>query len=330
MRTARVAVKVTNGAVELQLPTNESMDLILKAVPQSLAEEIVKAAENAETASEPAAQETVEETAQETIEAELETATEESAEVSAKQYVDLKQIDAAEKVTMRAIKTAVQKSVKKVDSIDKGFLETPLADTTVKLAVGPSTLHNYETYTDSSTDPQACAAIDRQPRSRPRNLIRNHHVRRLPCPQVQAGTQEASSDSAAEEAERGSAQRDCPRIQANTNSQAQRGRQMEADRGGADQQEPPRHWYQVPKRKDHLPNLVEKVVEEQRKLLRHWDSGLHCIGSLRAMLLEGKSSRRCSVACGHRGVASCHDERGVLCARRSHVSPVVRSGGKFV
>jgi hypothetical protein len=35
--------------------------------------------------------------------------------------------------------------------------------------------------------------------------------------------------------------------------------------------------------------------QEKRKLFRHWELGLHCIGSLRAVILEGKQSRRCSV-----------------------------------
>ena len=42
-RTAGVQVKVNNGAVELQLPTDDTLELILKAVPESLAEEIIMA-----------------------------------------------------------------------------------------------------------------------------------------------------------------------------------------------------------------------------------------------------------------------------------------------
>ena len=88
-RTANVMIKHTDGAIELQLPTSESLELILKAMPQSLAEEIMKAAENAEMA-------------------QTEDGTEEVlSEVSAQQNVDPKSIDAEEKATMRAIKQAI-------------------------------------------------------------------------------------------------------------------------------------------------------------------------------------------------------------------------------
>lgn len=44
MRTSRVQIKQTKGASELGFPTTEDMELILKTMPQSLAEEIVKTA----------------------------------------------------------------------------------------------------------------------------------------------------------------------------------------------------------------------------------------------------------------------------------------------
>jgi hypothetical protein len=113
-RTAKVQIKQTKGAIELQLPTSESLESILKAMPQSLAEEIMKAAENAEMAIEEGGADEV------------------LSEVSAQQNVDAKQIDAEEKVTMRAIKSAVRETA---DIADNDWLQTSLADPTVKLAV---------------------------------------------------------------------------------------------------------------------------------------------------------------------------------------------------
>jgi hypothetical protein len=160
MRTARVQVKVTNGAVELQLPSDESLELILKAMPESLAEEIIMAAENAEVAPEPL----TEESAQEDIETAEEMVAEEIAQEPTKQYIDPKDIDAAEKATMAATKSAIMTSAGTVivrkggrkamkeraemlrNLDNKGFLETPLADPTIKLAVSDpardSTLEN--------------------------------------------------------------------------------------------------------------------------------------------------------------------------------------------
>jgi hypothetical protein len=119
-RTANVLIKQTDGAIELQLPTNESLELILKAMPQSLAEEIMKAAESAEMAQ-------AEEGAEEVL-----------SEVSTQQGVDAKEIDAEEKATMRAIKEVVRKTV---TIADKEWLQTSLADPAVKLAVSGRSLH---------------------------------------------------------------------------------------------------------------------------------------------------------------------------------------------
>jgi fibronectin type 3 domain-containing protein len=126
-RTARVQVKEKAGAIELQFSTTESMDSILKAMPQSLAEEIVKVAENAETPAKDAG-----------VDVATETVAEESAEDSTKRFVDLKQVDAAEKATMRAIKAAVKKSM---SVITDDFLSTPVADPVLKLAVSVALTH---------------------------------------------------------------------------------------------------------------------------------------------------------------------------------------------
>ena len=114
-RTASVKVKQTDGAIELQLPTSETLELILKAMPQSLAEEIMKAAENAEMAQ-------AEEGAEEVL-----------SEESAQQSVDAKEIDAEEKATMRAIRSATYKTLMNFD--DQEWLRTPLTDPAMKLAV---------------------------------------------------------------------------------------------------------------------------------------------------------------------------------------------------
>jgi hypothetical protein len=113
-RTANVLVKQTDGATELQLPTSESLEPILKAMPQSLAEEIVKAAENAEMAQ-------TEDGAEEL-----------HSDVSAQQNVDAKEIDAEEKATMRAIKQAIYQTRTITDT---QWLWTPLTDPAIKLAV---------------------------------------------------------------------------------------------------------------------------------------------------------------------------------------------------
>lgn len=144
-RTANVMIKQTDGAVELQLPTNESLELILKAMPQSLAEEIMKAAENDETTQTGGAEELLSEASADVdakqVDAEM--AQEEGAEevlsdVAAQQEVQAKHIDAEEKSTMRAIRQAVKETVSIADS---EWLQTSLADPAIKLAVsGPSLL----------------------------------------------------------------------------------------------------------------------------------------------------------------------------------------------
>lgn len=250
-RTADVQVKVNNGAVELHLPTDDSLELILKAVPESLAEEIIMAAENAEAVPEPvseeAAQELAEELAQESAEEGLETVAETTAEESAEgfteQHVDPKDIDAAEKVTMRAIASAINRTAQRtrfvgqgakvrketINEADQGFLQTPLADPTIKLAVSVFGLHNTRPCADTSTDHQACAAIDGSAHTRPHGLDCKHRGGPLLSRQIQARAQQALQERAAEEDERNTAQRDHPPSQANTNPQAQGGRQMEGD-----------------------------------------------------------------------------------------------------
>lgn len=177
-RTLNVLIKVQKkGAVELHLPKDDSLEQILKAIPQSLAEEIMMAVENAEFLPEPAAedaveelaeelaQESAEEAAQASAEEVVETATgpieEESIEVFKEQHLNPKDIDAAEKETMDAIRTAVQGTTKKHYAIgkgkkrqvflyggaDTGFLQVPLADPAIKLAVSVSEPHNTENYT---------------------------------------------------------------------------------------------------------------------------------------------------------------------------------------
>jgi hypothetical protein len=186
MRTAHVQVKVTNGAVELQLPSDDTLELILKAVPESLAEEIIMAAENAEVAPEPVSEESAQGLAQESAQEDIETATElladEIAQEPTKQYVDPKDIDVAEKSTMRAIRDAVRTSAGTAQIIGQkggqqravilrnlentGFLRTPLTDPTIKLAVSFLVrTRNTEMGTNASTDSQACAAIKRQART---------------------------------------------------------------------------------------------------------------------------------------------------------------------
>jgi len=161
-RTLNVLIKVQKkGAVELHLPKDDSLEQILKAIPESLAEEIMMAAENAEFLPEPVAEEAAaelaeelaQESAQESVEEGLEAATEpieeESIEAFKEQHLNPKDIDAAEKETMDAIRTAVQGTTKKHYAIgkgkkrqvflyggaDTGFLQVPLADPAIKLAV---------------------------------------------------------------------------------------------------------------------------------------------------------------------------------------------------
>jgi hypothetical protein len=263
---------VKNGAVELQLPNDDSLELILKAVPQSLAEEIIMAAQNAEAVPEPvseqAAEELAEELAQESAEDGLETVTETTAEESAerfeKQYVDPKDIDAAEKQTYYALRNAIRgtslttyfvgKRKKRQEvpypGADLGFLQVPLADPAIKLAVGVLRFHNTKPYADTCTVYQAFAATNRPAHARPRGLVCHHRRRPYLGHQNQARAQEALP-AMGSKGKREIAQRHYPPIQANTNSQAQGGWQMEGDRGGAHQQRSSCHWQQVPGRKDH-------------------------------------------------------------------------------
>lgn len=242
-RTAGVQVKVNNGAVELQLPTDDSLELILKAVPESLAEEIIMAVENAEAVPESLSEEAAQESAEEGLEIGAEITADESAEGFTEQHVDAKDIDAAEKVTMRAIASAIHRTAQRprfvgqgekvrkeiINEADQGFLQTPLADPTIKLAVSVIGLHNTRICADTSTDHQACAAIDGPAHTRPRGLDCKHCGGSLLGRQIQARTQQALQERAAEEDERNIAQRDYPPSQANTNPQAQGGRQMEGD-----------------------------------------------------------------------------------------------------
>ena len=208
------------------------------------------AAENAEavpeSVSEEAAQESAEEgqeSAEEGLETGAEITAEESAEGLTEQHVDAKDIDAAEKVTMRAIASAIHRTAQRpkfvgqgekvrkeiINEADQGFLQTPLADPTIKLAVSVFGPHNTRTCTDTSTDRQACAAIDGPAPTGPRGLDCKHRGWSLLGRQIQARAQQALQDRAAEEDERNIAQRDYPSSQANTNPQAQGGRQMEGD-----------------------------------------------------------------------------------------------------
>lgn len=193
-RTKGVDVKVDNGKVELLLPTDDTLEQIVKAVPESLAEEIILAVENAEAIPEPVteeelaeelAQESAEELAQEDVETATEIAAEESAEGLTKHYVDPKDIDAAEKTTMGQLRDAIKTTGRAskmvgqgknrrsvaIPATNLGFLEVPLADPTIKLAVSLLRPHYTEAHTDTSTDPQACAAIDRPAHIRPRSLV---------------------------------------------------------------------------------------------------------------------------------------------------------------
>ena len=225
LRTARVQVKVTNGAAELQLPTDESLKSILKAIPKSLAEEIIMAAENAEASKNSSKKKGKK--AKKTVAEEIE-------DEPTQKYIDPKDTDAAEKATMRAIRSAIKLSsgttytnknnvgvARKLGeplptTIDTGFLEASLADPTIKLSVRVTSIHNTETRANASTDPQARAAIDRQARTRPLNFICDHRVRPLRRSQDQARAREALRNRAAEGGEPDSAQRNRPRRQANT------------------------------------------------------------------------------------------------------------------
>jgi hypothetical protein len=161
-RTARVKVNVVNGAVELQFPTEEMKELTLKAMPQSLAEEIVKAAENAEngetieddeTTSKPAKGKSAKGKSAKAKSAEQES-TEEANTLSA----SFKQADIAESGTMRAISKVVKINTSRMRSnpryvVDTEYLQTPLTDPAIKLAVSTSLVHNgYENNSDLLLD----------------------------------------------------------------------------------------------------------------------------------------------------------------------------------
>lgn len=193
-RTKGVDVKVDNAKVELLLPTDDTLEQILKAVPESLAEEILMAAENAEAVPEPVteeeaaqelaeelelAEDSAEELAQESAEEGIETATEITAEENAegpkKHYVDPREIDAAERTTMGELRNAIKTTGRATKTVGQGkhrqkvalpatnigFLQVPLADPLIKLAVMIPRTHYTEPHTDTSTDYQARAAVDR-------------------------------------------------------------------------------------------------------------------------------------------------------------------------
>jgi hypothetical protein len=151
-RTKRVQVKVKkDGEAELHFFTAEAKDLILKAMPQSLAEEIVKAAENAETS------ESAEATPKSGA---AKPAEEESTEDASALYASLKQADMAEKLTMRAISKAVKATTVYTKphlppfKIDNEWMRTPLTDPTIKLAVSSLLVHNgFELNSDPLPDP---------------------------------------------------------------------------------------------------------------------------------------------------------------------------------
>jgi hypothetical protein len=129
-RTANVQIKQMDGAIELQLPTSESLEQILKAMPQSLAEEIMKAAENDEMIQTEDTEEVL--STQQEVDAKQVDAEEVLSDASALQEVEAKRIDAEEKATMRAIRVAVNKTITIADT---DWLQTSLADPTIKLAV---------------------------------------------------------------------------------------------------------------------------------------------------------------------------------------------------
>jgi hypothetical protein len=137
-RTKRVTVKVKNGVAELHTREAETKDLILKAMPQSLAEEIVKAAENAETP------ESAEETPKS---AAAKPAEEENTEEANTLYTSSKEANFAEKRTMRYIRKAVKETTTHTErkapaDIDNEWMQTPLTDPTMKLAVSALLVHN--------------------------------------------------------------------------------------------------------------------------------------------------------------------------------------------
>jgi hypothetical protein len=208
-RTKGVDVKVNNTEVELLLPTDDTLEQIVKAVPESLAEEIILAAENSEAIPEPVtegelAEELAEESAEELAQEDVETATEiaavESADGLTKHYVDPKDIDAAERTTMGQLRDAIKttgramkpvgqgkhRQMVAIPATNMGFLEVPLVDPTIKLAVSVLRTHYTETHTDTFTDSQACAAIDRPAHTRPRGLVCLNRERPLHSRQIQA------------------------------------------------------------------------------------------------------------------------------------------------
>jgi DNA primase catalytic subunit len=161
-RTKRVTVKVKNGVAELHTREAETKDLILKAMPQSLAEEIVKAAENAETP------ESAEETPKS---AAAKPAEEENTEEANTLYTSSKEANFAEKRTMRYIRKAVKETTTYTErkaqapvDIDNEWMQTPLTDPTMKLAVSALLVHNgFEHNSNTLLGPQARTAIDWPP-----------------------------------------------------------------------------------------------------------------------------------------------------------------------
>lgn len=158
MRSARVQIKETNGVIELQFPTEDTQELIVNAVPQSLAEEIMIAAKQAEEAAEAATEaekaaaaaedaaradaeakgipyepaEAPLEKVEEEAEAEAEAEAEEAVEAPFVDRRSAKEISAAEKLYMRQIRDAVRKSATPVNN---EWLRTSLAAPAVKLAI---------------------------------------------------------------------------------------------------------------------------------------------------------------------------------------------------
>lgn len=111
-RTARVQIKQKGDAIELELPANDSMEQILKAIPRNLAEEIVKAAEDAELAAK----------------GELKKVPEKPR--TRRERADLLPMIVREDMKIRrvAAKTAS-------DKFDLGWLKTSLVDPAIKFAV---------------------------------------------------------------------------------------------------------------------------------------------------------------------------------------------------
>lgn len=224
-RTARVHIKQKGDAIELELPSSDSMEQILKAIPRNLAEEIVKAAEDAELASK----------------GELEKVrTRPEKPRTRRERADLYPEILREDMKIRKVASDTAP-----DKFDQGWLQTSLVDPAIKFAVSASPSHVWifkQNDTNTRVGRQAPAAIDWSAHARLSDLTRCFIQRYLQCSEDQAPARETMGNRAAEGGERQLAQRDCPHRQTNTNSQAQASRQMEGDRGRADQQRPACHW----------------------------------------------------------------------------------------